>query len=131
MEEDTFAHDMNCVLTRAGLDSFVQPYHDVPAVNRGTLNTTNILQKLFTPDAARRLVQHMQDDYDLFALPTPAWVANATGEWFDAEPVTEKSLLKMKVSNERSGLVGTEKQTDNLVHTDNVVDLAYRVGYVS
>mmetsp|Transcript_114661 Transcript_114661/g.214704 ORF Transcript_114661/g.214704 Transcript_114661/m.214704 type:complete len:424 (+) Transcript_114661:76-1347(+) len=136
IEEDTFAHDMNCVLTRAGLDSFVELYHDVPVVNRGALNTASVLKKLFTPDAARRLIQHMHDDYDLFGLPTPAWVEDATGEWFDAEPVAGGSLLQMKVSNESSSnesssLAGMEKQTDNLVDADNIVDLAYRMGYVS
>mmetsp|Transcript_14562 Transcript_14562/g.26927 ORF Transcript_14562/g.26927 Transcript_14562/m.26927 type:complete len:137 (-) Transcript_14562:77-487(-) len=136
MEEDTFAHDMNCVLTRAGLDSFVELYHDVPVVNRGALNTASVLKKLFTPDAARRLIQHMHDDYDLFGLPTPAWVEDATGEWFDAEPVAGGSLLQMQVSNESSSnesssLAGMEKQTDNLVDADNIVDLAYRMGYVS
>lgn len=125
IEEATFARDMTCVLTRAGLDGFVQSSRDVPTANRGELNTTKVLQKLFTPDAARQLIAHMHDDYDLFGLPTPAWVTGATGEWFEKAPVPREAFLEMKAAEERSNLAALVRETEDLV------DLAHDVGYVS
>ena len=43
-----------------------------------------MLRKLFTPDLARRFMKKFQQDYDIFQLPEPEWVTQATGEWLDS-----------------------------------------------
>mmetsp|Transcript_17927 Transcript_17927/g.36122 ORF Transcript_17927/g.36122 Transcript_17927/m.36122 type:complete len:452 (+) Transcript_17927:182-1537(+) len=41
------------------------------------------LKKLYTPELARQLMEHLRVDYEVFHMPEPSWIADATGEWAD------------------------------------------------
>lgn len=43
-----------------------------------------VLKKLYTKEAALRLVEEFRPDYELFHLPRPSWIESATGEWMDS-----------------------------------------------
>jgi hypothetical protein len=125
MKEDTFSHNMNCVLAKSGLNKYIwdAPRHE----NRRntSLNTTTILQKLFTPAAALELIDRLHYDYDLFGFSkVPDWVAGATGEWFDKDPTPELSLMQGDSHLKRDG----ERRLDR--DTDDLVELVFRAGYV-
>jgi hypothetical protein len=118
--------DMNCVLAKAGLHNFTRK--PKPRVNHesNSLNTTAVLQRLFTPAAARLLVQKLQADYALFGFPNPpAWVAGATGEWYNREPVSATSSIQQDANQTEFDRSWEDGDTDDLV------ELAFRMGYVS
>mmetsp|Transcript_78519 Transcript_78519/g.139249 ORF Transcript_78519/g.139249 Transcript_78519/m.139249 type:complete len:391 (+) Transcript_78519:76-1248(+) len=120
MEPESLERDMNCILKRAGLEGIKI---EKPKVNKGVMNTMVVLQKLFTPEAARRLIDHMKLDYELFGFPTPSWVAGATGEWYDVVPMIPAASIQTGASKEGSKPPSAEDDTDDLV------ELAYRAGY--
>ena len=44
----------------------------------------DVLKKLFTKEAARKLMDKFRSDYNTFQLPEPEWIEDATGEWMDS-----------------------------------------------
>lgn len=104
MQKDSFGVDSSCLLERAGLQRFNRGRDDKPLFAKaqklgsgwgapngfvahgtqwGTSEEEAVLQKLYTQEAARAMIHHMQEDYQTFGFPAePAWVAHASGEWF-------------------------------------------------
>ncbi|CAK0875604.1 unnamed protein product, partial [Prorocentrum cordatum] len=104
MQKDSFGADSSCLLERAGLQRFNMGRDGKPLFMRaqklgsgwgapngfvahgtqwGTSEEEAVLQKLYTPEAARAMIRHMREDYQTFGFPAePAWVARASGEWF-------------------------------------------------
>lgn len=129
MKRETFEQDMNCVLSKAGLDRFVSPEH--AQINPTTfgeqnrLSPTMVLQKLFPPVVARALINHLSVDYDLFGFAKePEWISQATGEWYDKDPTPNPSLHEMSSEDK---FEGTKQYTE----TDDLVELAIRTGFAS
>lgn len=123
MDKDSYADHAKCLLAQAGLERFNSLRQGVPAfdphsvpANRGIgLQEADVLKKLFTQDAARALIQRLQIDYDTFHFSTePAWLADATGEWYESPPIFKTRTLSRHVEEE----------------TDDLVDLARAAGYV-
>jgi len=58
---------------------------DVPLIQHADTSAgeEELLKRLFTVEAARKLMAHLEPDYQTFSLPEPAWVAEATGELYD------------------------------------------------
>jgi len=92
MNKSTLAADSHCILDRAGLarldtlgDGTNLPYWHPSSAT--AWNEEAVLKRLFTKNAAKKLIKHFQRDYEIFNLnPEPAWVEEATGEWYDAKP---------------------------------------------
>lgn len=121
MTAETLPSTASCLMKVAGLDQFnygkqnrSMPYwnpiqHSVyrSAIGSGA-NETERLQKLFSPERALALMNKFADDYRIFNIPFPAWVAGATGEWENrsastclmpweiqkAEEAAEEAMLK-------------------------------------
>merc|ERR1719482_1279864 len=80
---------MKCLLAKAGLTSFIKdsPSLHVNMVSSSSADAIIAMKKLFTKDAAKKLIAKYSVDYDLFGFSKePAWVEEATGEWYDQEP---------------------------------------------
>ena len=45
---------------------------------------TELLKKLYTPELAEQVYQHVKLDHDIFHIAKPTWIAEATGEWVDS-----------------------------------------------
>jgi len=99
--QETFGQDSACVMEMAGLSEFDtkglgsgEPFWTSSDTSSGkapngfhvnnTIAENSLLQKLFSPDAARDLIWKLIDDYVSFHLPVePDWLAGATGEYFE------------------------------------------------
>lgn len=105
MTKDGLASEASCLMETAGLSRFntrgppeYLPYWEAPAnwsdsnhalgglKLESNFTEEDMLQRLFTKDAARKLIDWYREDYELFNLPEPAWVEHATGEWYRAVP---------------------------------------------
>lgn len=94
MTKQTLNHDAACIMERAGLARYnVAATNDNCTFwNSGGVKTKeyrseseeDVLRKLFTPKAARQLMSKFQQDYNVFQLPVPDWIYQATGEWMDS-----------------------------------------------
>lgn len=97
MTKETLAKDADCIMKHAGIERFNIPpnsmkstsatFWDVggtPKISYRRETEEDVLRKLFTPDLARRFMKKFQQDYDIFQLPEPEWVTQATGEWLDS-----------------------------------------------
>merc|ERR1719277_45201 len=95
--KDKLAADATCIMKMGGINQFNslgsasgnEPFWQVGAVGGGPnvtcssdLEEEALLKKMLTPDAARLLVEAFQADYDLFNLPRPSWIDEATGELY-------------------------------------------------
>jgi len=110
--KDTLASDSACILELAGLSRFDYAnetrsfWH--ASSTRGPRQGGNnereqeLLKRMFTKAAARRLMEHLREDYRTFNWTEPTWVAEATGELYETLPncygdiVTEKKNGKYK-----------------------------------
>mmetsp|Transcript_86573 Transcript_86573/g.218017 ORF Transcript_86573/g.218017 Transcript_86573/m.218017 type:complete len:368 (-) Transcript_86573:160-1263(-) len=92
---DLMSKENNCIMDIAGLSefnnlgigseeaSFWDSFVDLDEAVSTDLQETRLLQKLFPPEAALRLIQHLQQDYQTFNYPrVPAWLEGATGELY-------------------------------------------------
>jgi hypothetical protein len=109
MKKDTFAQDSTCIMDLARLQRFNtrgQSEGNVPFwgaagemaavpdwgaqnVNKDAetdMGEEEVLKRLFTKDAAMKLIKHFKQDYDTFNLPVPGWVDDATGELYQDVP---------------------------------------------
>lgn len=90
----SFVHDSSCILDNADLGRY-------DAWRNGALLSNDekthkelsidevLLEKIFTQDAARSLIELYATDYNTFHFPQePDWVSNAHGEFYDV-PVTK------------------------------------------
>lgn len=133
IQKETFVEDMNCVLAKAGLERFAKPEHVQPwatTMKKGDsqLNSTMVLQKLFPPEVARQLINHMHLDYDVLGFPTePEWLAGATGEWYDLVPAPVMTLS----STAHTAHSSRQHQLHNREDSMDLVELATRAGYAA
>jgi len=100
--QNSYGDDATCVMEDAGLDRYNSkgPDHNNTAYwttsdtsanappNNYHTNTdaeeNAMLQRLFTPDAARKLIALLHMDYETFNFPKePAWVPQATGSLYN------------------------------------------------
>lgn len=126
MKEDSLNKDMDCVLSKAGLHDFVGQAPSHVNQRHRALNATSVLQKLFTPAAARQLIERLHVDYDLFGFSkAPDWIDGATGEWYSKDPTKDLSLLQ---DDHHAG-----PSTERRVHEDrnDLAELAFRAGYTA
>lgn len=92
---DLASKEQDCLMDMAGLSefnnlglgsdgtSFWDSFEARDSAVRTDLQEVRLLQKLFTPDAARRLIQHLKQDYETFNYPqVPQWLEGATGELY-------------------------------------------------
>lgn len=100
--KDSLARDSACIMKLAGIGKFDsqgkgthKPFWDDPSEgasdraidNPGILEEEQVLKRLFTPEAARRLIRHFHQDYEVFGFQEePEWVKHATGEWYQTLP---------------------------------------------
>jgi len=132
MSTDTFNNDMNCVLAKAGLDNFIK---DTPSimVNRAmsmldagpkstSMDATEVLKKLFTKEAAEQVIAKYSMDYDIFGFSKePAWLQEATGEWYDEEPMP---IVSMQTDSRKRHLdKGRRDLVDGLMTFTNGEDM--------
>lgn len=124
MNRDTFSHDMNCLLARAGLTDFINDTQPNLLPSNRSGNVTTVLQKLFTPQAARNFIQKVSFDYDVFGFSKePEWINAATGEWYEKEPSPVQASIQSTANLRRP----TESLVDE--DHDDLVELAFRAGY--
>lgn len=125
MTKDGLAADAACLLEKAGLSHFntrgppdYLPYWEAPQDWDNTTHALGglklgsnfteeeMLQRLFTKEAATKLMEWYKQDYELFNLPTPTWIEKATGEWYNeapsgchkvTEPITDSIVLSETV----------------------------------
>lgn len=96
MTKPTLSSDATCIMELAGVSEF-----NVDGKTNATFwkertrmrvgdqkysdeDEEEVLKKLFTKDAALRLMEKFRPDYELFHLPKPSWIESATGEWMDS-----------------------------------------------
>jgi len=117
MTKETLSRDARCMLEEAGFANFGTVFADDAAPINEAVGTKedHILMKLFTKDAATKLIEKYADDYNTFGLPRPDWVESATGEWYDKVP--SDSTVKTSLNR-------TMKDDE-----DDIVELAIRFGY--
>lgn len=100
--KDSLARDSACIMKLAGISRFNtqgngtdKPFWEDPSGGASERATSNpdildeeqVLKRLFTPGAARRLIQHFHQDYKVFGFQEePEWVQHATGEWYRSLP---------------------------------------------
>jgi len=149
MSKETFTNDMNCVLARAGLDWMVKDSPS-PMVNGAMsmlapkeerpspTDAITVMKKLFTKDAAKKLMAKYAVDYDLFGFSKePAWLEEATGEWYNKEPhpalfiqtdSTEKHMDKDQSNSDSFANLESSWMDQDIVK-DDLGELAVRSGY--
>lgn len=109
--KSTLSRDATCIMDRAGLSQYNVVHH---TTNDSALEATSdepfwrphsdmikgwgaetryqatggdeteMLRRLYTPELARRAIRRFQQDYDMFHIPEPDWIDQATGEWTDS-----------------------------------------------
>lgn len=101
--EENYGKDATCLMDMANISYFnskgaeygFSPYwEDVDTASDRPPNDYHsdtddeeqlVLQKLFSPEGAQKLIEALANDYDTFHFPKePAWLAGATGEWYDS-----------------------------------------------
>jgi len=105
--KETMSVDATCVMEMGNISEYNtkgsayddEPFWELPSEDQqeftgsgpteNTLATTSsaetdLLKKIFTPEAAYKLAMHLQQDYETFNLLRPDWISQATGELFDA-----------------------------------------------
>jgi len=94
--KENLSKDASCIMDMAGVGDFnnmgpqstSESFWDAVAAPNPTGSDTDAqeiaeLQRLFTPEAARKLIQHLRQDYETFNYPKePAWLEGATGELY-------------------------------------------------
>ena len=110
MTTDTLSEDATCLVNMAGVGRYnvlldenegtnphniaklsstaqVSRYWRPREVMRGSdhaFNEVDQLKKLYTPELAEQVYQHVKLDYDIFHISKPSWIPHATGEWADS-----------------------------------------------
>jgi len=148
MKKDTLSRDAKCIMDIGGISEFdslggserSKPFwRTTDRSNEAAFgNHTNladeaaeedVLKKLFTPEAARALIAHLGQDYETFNFDRePAWIAEATGEWYDyvsdtCERPTDANAASLLQKSQRSAAQQEEEDVDDIVL------LAARAGY--
>lgn len=150
MQKNTLAQDSTCVMERAGIADYnfqgdgrpfwkteVEGEEEVEGELRPTddsartdLTEAEVLKKLFTTESARLLIGHFRKDYELFRFePEPAWVANATGEWYEVVPPDFCSSDKFMAKSPYVEMLGERHGSEARGGEDDVVRLAHHAGF--
>lgn len=101
---ETFGQDSACLMEVAGLQEYntMGDLNNTPFWGReqkftgdrvpinllhsdNTKSENELMQKLYTPQAALDIMQVYKIDYATFNLPEPAWIEGATGELYDLD----------------------------------------------
>ena len=89
MEKGSLSQDASCIMKMAGIEQFNrkgkstnEPYWDVSG--RPAKDEDGLLKKLYTPETAERMYDKFREDYELFHLPKPKWISEASGELIDS-----------------------------------------------
>eukprot|EP00811_Abedinium_folium_P002257 NODE_12068_length_1247_cov_12.805357.p1 GENE.NODE_12068_length_1247_cov_12.805357~~NODE_12068_length_1247_cov_12.805357.p1 ORF type:complete len:363 (-),score=17.56 NODE_12068_length_1247_cov_12.805357:62-1150(-) len=99
MTKDNLARDAMCLMNLAGVDEYNLMPDGSPMWVEGNAGHSSTessaseedrLKKVFTPEAARRVMKHYQPDYKLFHIPEPSWVDSATGELYEKHMACRK-----------------------------------------
>jgi len=102
MTAETLAQDAECLTEIAHVDRYnvhndtdrSHPFwvHDpIPKDQYEHSNSEEeeYLKKYYTQDMVEHVMEHMRQDYQVFQIPRPSWVEQATGDWADATGVRE------------------------------------------
>lgn len=129
MKRDTFTHDMNCLLARIGMDDLIEDVQPNLLPSNHSNDLTTMLQKLFTPEAARKFIAKVPYDYDVFGFSKePDWIAGATGEWYEKE-FDQRSLFGINAALQRSERVRRTNGSSSDDDADDLVEQVFRAGY--
>ena len=90
MEKGTLSQDASSIMKIAGIAKFnrkgnspnAEPYWDISG--RPAKDESDLLKKLYTPETAERMYNKYLEDYELFHLPKPKWISEASGELIDS-----------------------------------------------
>jgi len=95
--------DAKCLFEKAGLDGYNHEFvvdeageakrddNFRSATKKGETGD-DLLKIFFPPDVARKLIQHFAIEYSTFHFDTdPAWLEEATGEYYDIQPPLDDS----------------------------------------
>lgn len=85
MSKSSFSDDARCILEMANISHTNRDRNGKPIFYTGrqsSISEEDMLKRMFTPEAARALVRHMRQDYNVFQLQEPAWTSAATGELY-------------------------------------------------
>lgn len=136
MEKDKLASDATCLLKAAGLERFnafedeSDGNHEVNPSMEG-MTEVEVLKNLFTPAAARAMIDHLIVDYDTFGFnKNPDWIADATGRWFDTVPYELTAAKEMESGLPHIFYRGAPRHRTMDMDEDDIVDLATRLGFV-
>lgn len=135
-EHDTFAHDSRCLLKKAGLKRLDtrgtesnERFWNVGAPE-GASNaheqfspTNEYLKRFYTPEAAKQAYEIFKADYEIFNIPKPNWMEDATGEFYDSVP---KGSCKQSDSQLSSDSGHTKRDMDQI---SDIPTLARLAGY--
>jgi len=161
MRKDSLAQDSACIMDHAGIAEFNAQSNGMPFWMSTTAygekevegeprpidgdaktdaSEDGVLKKLFTTSAARMLIAHLKQDYQVFGFESePAWVANATGEWYEAVPSGFCGSDKFMRKSPYLEVLGNTSDADNTSDSDadarggedDVVRLAHHAGFTS
>lgn len=134
--------DASCLLEAAGLQRFnsmgpaynntpfwttqARECMDMPTLNREPSAASctaddeeDILKLIFPPDVARRLMAHLQQDYDTFNIPEPSWIKDATGILYET-PIIELESARKKLDHRapHTAIVDGLSSTKHLILND-------------
>jgi len=116
MQPSTFTDNAMCLMSLGNLTQYasnaIGELTFTTQVNP-TLKTKNhfsALKKFYTPEAARAVMELYKTDYDLFKVPEPAWINDATGEWFNMLPSNALSLHKLLPDPDEDDIVWLAEQ---------------------
>lgn len=96
--------DAKCLFEKAGLDGYNHEFvvdddgrakkrdDDFRSATKNGQTDDDLLKIFFPPDVARKLIQHFAIEYSTFHFDTnPAWLEEATGEYYDIQPPLDDS----------------------------------------
>jgi len=140
MNKKSYAWDATCLLKHAKLGWLNNrgdgtEFFQVAANPSTTADEeTEFLKKFYTPDAAKALYEVYKEDYQTFNLAMPAWIMEATGEWFDVPPsqTTDSFLAGLSVLRVPDNANTTKKggtKAPQAIDIDDIATLARAAGY--
>jgi hypothetical protein len=123
MSATSLSQDGSCLLSRANLsqyDIFQSALANENHVTGQMGTEEDILKRMFTPGAARKLIERYRIDYDTLGFPRePAWIDHAIGDWYEKIPEPQSSRYRE--------FPEVEEGDDSI---DSIVTEAYLQGYV-
>jgi len=141
MQKERLTADSSCAMEVAGLQAYNHvkgfdgpPLFGVPLNPSGTLlsqtvsREEDVLKRLFTTEAARKLIKHFAEDYTHLRFESePSWVADATGEWYNVSSPHGCHTRRVSLHQSESSLRDRSRLFDG--DADDVVRQAFRAKY--